>query len=101
MSRVLAAQTPQEPEKTNSWKQQLDTEHHVIIYPRVSTPEQMKNVSAEMQQDKSFAVKCGWQEEMIIVDTRDLGVSGQLRMEDRPAFVKGLGLLRCRPIQVN
>lgn len=25
------------------------------VYPRVSTPEQMENVSAEMQKDKSFA----------------------------------------------
>jgi DNA invertase Pin-like site-specific DNA recombinase len=56
------------------------------VYPRVSTPEQRRNVSAEMQQDKSFAIKCGWKEDTIIVDDRDLGVSGQLRMEDREAF---------------
>src|SRR5947209_17035782 len=67
-------------------KIKLSTDQLCQIYPRVSTPEQKKNVSAEMQQDKSFAVKCGWQEDMIIVDTRDLGVSGQLRMEDREAF---------------
>lgn len=41
-----------------------------------------------MQQDKSFAISCGWKDEgeQIIMDTRDLGLSGQLRMEDRPAF---------------
>jgi DNA invertase Pin-like site-specific DNA recombinase len=56
------------------------------IYPRVSTPEQIKNVSAEMQKDKSFAMSCGWREDLIILDDRDLGVSGQMRMEDRLAF---------------
>lgn len=56
------------------------------IYPRVSTQEQKENVSAEMQKDKSFAVSCGWSEDLIIVDDRDLGVSGQIRMEDRLAF---------------
>src|SRR5438874_13743520 len=55
-------------------------------YPRVSTPDQMKNMSAEMQQDKRFAILCGWPEEFIIMDTRDLGVSGRLRMEEREAF---------------
>lgn len=39
-----------------------------------------------MQQDKSFAIQCGWTEDLIIIDKRDLGVSGQLRMEDRLAF---------------
>lgn len=39
-----------------------------------------------MQVDKKFALACGWPEELIIVDDRDLGLSGQLRMEDRPAF---------------
>src|SRR5258708_9048221 len=60
------------------------------VYPRVSSPEQKKNVSAEMQQDKSFAILCGWIDDglHIIMDTDDLGLSGQLRMEERPAFVK-------------
>ena len=42
-----------------------------------------------MQQDKSFAVLCGWVDdgENIIMDTRDLGLSGQLKMEERPAFI--------------
>jgi len=39
-----------------------------------------------MQKDKSFAISCGWKEDMIILDERDLGVSGQTRMEDREAF---------------
>jgi hypothetical protein len=62
------------------------------VYPRVSTPEQKKNVSAEMQQDKGFAILCGWIDDdaHIIMDTDDLGLSGQLRMEERPAFVKML-----------
>jgi hypothetical protein len=55
-------------------------------YPRVSTPEQIKNMSAEMQQDRRFALRCGWPDDLIIMDTRDLGVSGRLRMEDRQAF---------------
>ena len=93
MTRVIAPQTPQEPEKTNSWKQQLDTKRHVIVYPRVSTPEQMKNVSAEMQQDKTFVLKYGWPDELIIMDTSDLGLSGQLRMEDRPALNRALRLI--------
>jgi DNA invertase Pin-like site-specific DNA recombinase len=67
-------------------KIKLPTDQPCQIYPRVSTPEQKKNVSAEMQQDKSFAIKCGWTEDLIIIDKRDLGVSGQLRMEDREAF---------------
>src|SRR5437762_3427776 len=77
---------PPAPSLTPTWRIELPLDDPCQIYPRVSTPEQKKNVSAEMQQDKSFAIKCGWQEDMIIVDTRDLGVSGQLRMEDREAF---------------
>src|SRR5436305_7202622 len=70
------------------WTIELPTNRPCQIYPRVSTPEQKKNVSAQMQQDKSFAVKCGWVDDgrSIILDASDLGVSGQLRMEDRVAF---------------
>lgn len=64
----------------------LPTSAPCQIYPRVSTPEQKKNVSAEMQKDKSFALSCGWPEDLIILDDRDLGVSGQILMEDREAF---------------
>src|SRR6266700_871039 len=83
--------TPPEPERTyHSWKQELLTDLSCQVYPRVSSPEQKKNVSAEMQQDKGFAILCGWLEETIIMDADDLGLSGQLKMEDRPAFVKML-----------
>jgi predicted site-specific integrase-resolvase len=71
---------------TTQDKKTLPIKAFVQIYPRVSTPEQKKNVSAEMQQDKQFALRCGWTEELIIMDTRDLGVSGRLRMEQREAF---------------
>lgn len=67
-------------------EERLPLESYVQIYPRVSTPDQMKNVSAEMQQDKRFALRCGWEDDKIILDTRDLGLSGQLRMEERLAF---------------
>src|SRR5436305_875117 len=62
------------------------------VYPRVSTPGQKTNVSAEMLQDKRFALLCGWpdDDEMIIVEKDDLGVSGQLRMDVRLAFIKML-----------
>ncbi len=68
------------------------TQYACQVYPRVSTPEQKKNVSAEMQQDRKFALLCGWHDddEMIIVEKDDLGLSGQLRMDERPAFVKTL-----------
>lgn len=39
-----------------------------------------------MQKDKSFAISCGWPENMIILDDRDLGVSGQELMENRVTF---------------
>src|SRR6266567_7944995 len=85
--------TPPEPDRNyHSWKQELLTDLSCQVYPRVSTPEQKKNVSAEMQQDKGFAILCGWVDdgERIIMDTDDLGLSGQLKMEERPAFVKML-----------
>src|SRR5260370_15159897 len=81
---------PQRRQQTSdpSWKTELPVQRPCQIYPRVSTPEQKKNVSAEMQKDKSFAISCGWIDDGrgIILDERDLGVSGQLRMEDREAF---------------
>jgi hypothetical protein len=72
--------------------QELPTDYPCQVYPRVSTPEQRENVSAEMQQDRKFAVLCGWPDDdsMIIVETDDLGLSGQLRMEDRPTFAQML-----------
>ncbi len=88
--RILSSDAWTRKEEAPTWKQELPTDHYTQIYPRVSSPEQKKNVSAEMQQDKGFALLCGWIEERIIMDTDDLGLSGQLRMEDRPAFVKML-----------
>ena len=67
-------------------EEKLLLDAYVQPYPRVSTPEQKRNMSAEMQQDKKFALLCGWKEHLIIMDTRDLGISGRLRMEDRLAF---------------
>src|SRR5258708_37898187 len=69
-----------------NWNVEIPLDNSCQIYPRVSTPEQIKNVSAEMQKDKSFALSCGWTEDKIILDDRDLGVSGQRRIEDRHAF---------------
>jgi predicted site-specific integrase-resolvase len=93
--RKFTTRTPEEQKErrfNSPWKQELSTDHPCQVYPRVSTPEQRENVSAEMQQDRRFAVLCGWSDddEMIIVETDDLGLSGQLRMEERPAFVKML-----------
>src|SRR6266566_10086895 len=86
MAKITTTAKPTEVLLAPSWKIDLPTTSYVQIYPRVSTPEQKKNVSAEMQIDKKFALACGWPEELIIVDDRDLGVSGQLRMEERLAF---------------
>src|SRR5438034_5254409 len=90
MTRKILPPTQKNETVLPSWKQELLTNYACQVYPRVSSPEQKKNVSAEMQQDKGFALLCGWIEERIIMDTDDLGLSGQLRMEDRPAFVKML-----------
>jgi predicted site-specific integrase-resolvase len=91
--RKIIVQTPEEKKgrkPASLWKQELPTDYPCQVYPRVSTPEQKNNVSAEMQQDRNFAILCGWPDdnEMIIVETDDLGLSGQLRMEDRPTFTK-------------
>ncbi len=86
---VTVLDQPQEAQPP-TWNTGLPLDSFAQIYPRVSSPEQKKNVSAEMQQDKGFALMCGWQEQYIIMETDDLGLSGQLRMEDRPAFVKML-----------
>src|SRR5436309_15777491 len=97
MVKILISASEREKQITiasTSAEQPLPIEAYVQVYPRVSTPEQKKNVSAEMQQDKRFALRCGWTNERIIMDTRDLGLSGRLRMEDRPAFsdmIAGIG----------
>ncbi|MFL5625944.1 MAG: recombinase family protein [Ktedonobacteraceae bacterium] len=94
MKRLILQSPESEKQKgfTPSWKMILPTDDPCQIYPCVSTPEQKKNVSALMQQDKSFALKCGWVDDgRIIMDTQDLGISGRLPMDKRPAF---LGMLR-------
>ncbi len=45
---------------------------------------------------QSSMLACGWTEDIIIVDDRDLGLSGQLRMEDRPAFRDMLRRMQAR-----
>src|SRR5258708_12098659 len=67
-------------------EEKLLLDAYVQPYPRVSTPEQKRNMSAEMQQDKKFALLCGWKEPLIIMDTRDLGISGRLRLKNLPPF---------------
>ncbi|MEO8954847.1 MAG: recombinase family protein [Ktedonobacteraceae bacterium] len=86
MAKIIPLAKRAQETPTPSWKMELPITSYVQIYPRVSTPEQKKNVSAEMQVDRTFALTCGWSQELIILDDRDLGLSGQLRMEDRPAF---------------
>lgn len=86
MAKITTTARPTEVTLAPAWKADLPLASYVQIYPRVSKPEQRRNVSAEMQVDKKFALVCGWPDELILVDDRDLGLSGQLRMEDRPAF---------------
>src|SRR2546423_9688765 len=90
MVRTLTTRAAREITQTPAWGQELPLDSYVQVYPRDSTPEQKKNVSAEMQQDKSFALLCRWTDKHIIMDTADLGFSGQSVMEDSPAFVNTL-----------
>jgi DNA invertase Pin-like site-specific DNA recombinase len=97
MARIILPQQPEESEKPwrkGSSRPELDLTYSVQLYPRVSTKEQLKNISAEMQQDKSFALNYGWTDEQIIMDPADLGKSGQLRMDQRSAFLGMLGRIR-------
>ncbi len=97
MARIILP--PQQEESEKPWQRgssrpELDLTHSVQLYPRVSTKEQLKNISAEMQQDKSFARDYGWTDAQIIMDPADLGKSGQLRMDERSAFLGMLGRIR-------
>src|SRR5947209_1481308 len=59
MVKILISASEREKQITiasTSAEQRLPIETYVQVYPRVSTPEQMKNVSAEMQQDRRFAL---------------------------------------------
>jgi hypothetical protein len=84
--QMLASERQQQRTMITPREEPLLLDAFVQPYPRVSTQEQMKNMSAEMQQDRKFCLLCGWQNDLIIMDTRDLGISGRLRMEERPAF---------------
>src|SRR6266567_5157905 len=62
-----------------------------VMYPRVSTPGQKNNVSAEMQLKEDgelwrVALQYGWKQPQIRCPKDDMALSGRLRMEDRPAF---------------
>lgn len=75
------------------WNQEsikLPLDYPCQVYPRVSTKKQMENISAVMQQDKNLAIQSGWLDTPgnIIMDTQDLGLSGQLRMDQRAAFLQ-------------
>jgi hypothetical protein len=97
MARIILPTQQEESEKPwrkGSSRPELDLTHNVQLYPRVSTKEQLKNISAEMQQDKSFALEYGWTGVQIIMDPADLGKSGQLRMDQRSAFLGMLGRIR-------
>src|SRR5947209_6550425 len=80
---ILPYQEPEHLQLKTRREPQLDLTHAVQLYPRVSTKEQMANVSAEMQQDITFCLEYGWKKGQIIVDPADLGKSGQLRMDQR------------------
>src|SRR5438067_2693816 len=62
-----------------------------VIYPRISTPGQRGNVSSELQLKEdgelwNLALRCGWIEKQIRFPKDDMELSGQLKMEERPAF---------------
>jgi len=73
-------------------KEKTETKSSYQIYLCVSTLEQKKNTSTNMQQEKLCTTKCGWQDnsQSIIINSDDLRLSGQLRMEEHPTFVKML-----------
>lgn len=98
---VRTIHQPEEPQEPSLRKGQIDLDltHAVQLYPRVSTREQMANVSTEMQQDISFALNYGWSKELIIMDPADLGMSGQKRMDERPAFVGMLARIQSRIVK--
>jgi len=83
-----------------AWGQipQLPLDHDVVEYPRVSTPKQLENVSSEMQLEEDgkltqLALRCGWKLEQIRCPKDDMALSGQMKMEDRPAFRKMLSYI--------
>jgi predicted site-specific integrase-resolvase len=87
---IPAKETQEKRPQALALKWELPLAAYAQIYPRVSTPDQKYNISALMQQDRNFALLCGWLIDKLIVEADDLGLSGQLRMEERPAFIKML-----------
>src|SRR6266567_2731097 len=84
-----------------AWGQmpQLPLEWDCVMYPRVSTPKQLGNVSAEMQLEEDgklmqIALQCGWKPHQIRCPKDDMALSGRLKMEERPAFRQMLGFIR-------
>src|SRR5258708_26409193 len=83
-----------------AWNQtpKLPLEYDAILYPRVSRPGQLGNVSDEMQQHENgelwaLGLRCGWKKHQIVVLDDDMAMSGTLKMEERPAFRKMLNLI--------
>src|SRR5439155_11854154 len=61
------------------------------LYPRISTPGKRGNVSSELQLKEdgelwNLALPCDWIETQIRFPKDDMELSGQLKMEERPAF---------------
>ena len=80
---------------------QLPLQKDILLYPRVSTPGQLKNVFAELQAQEDgelmrMAKAMGWLHEdewtpeagigKIRQFPQDMAKSARLRMEDRPGF---------------
>jgi hypothetical protein len=70
---------------------ELPTDDEAALYPRVSTPGQLGNVSSEMQLEENgrlwkLAIECGWKPGQIHEYKQDMALSGQLLMEERPSF---------------
>jgi len=95
------------PSQRYTWARvpQLPLHKNILLYPRVSTPMQLGNVSAELQEKEDgeleqMAIKLGWLSESewtpgcgkgkIVKFPQDMAVSGRLRMEDRVGFKKML-----------
>ena len=93
MSRTFQPEEKKPQNNSFIWGQapQLPLQWDSVIYPRVSTPGQGTNVSAEMQLKEdgelwNLALRCGWKVNQVRHPKEDMELSGRLRMEDRPAF---------------
>src|SRR5713226_9302639 len=98
---LATTQTMSPPARWMAWGKmpQLPLDYDVVMYPRVSTPKQQGNVSAEMQLDEDgklmqIALQCGWKPHQIRCPKDDMALSGRLKMEERPAFRLMLSYIR-------